>query len=110
MSNTKRYIETIDALRECSQTLCEIAGDLERWFGSPAQDALPAEPDVQAQPKLEAVPTLEEVRAVLAEKTRAGLTDQVRGLIEKYGAERLSEVNPKDYLALLKDAEVLHVN
>lgn len=110
MSNTKRYIETIDALRECSHTLREIADDLERWFGSPAQDTLPAEPDLQAQPKFAAVPMLEEVRAVLAEKTRAGLTDQVRGLIEKYGAERLSEVNPKDYLALLKDAEVLHAN
>lgn len=110
MSNTKRYIETIDALRECSHILCELADDLERWFGSPEQDTLPTEPDAQAQPKLEAVPTLEEVRAVLAEKTRAGMTDQVRGLIEKYGASRLSEVNPKDYLVLLKDAEVLHAN
>lgn len=108
MSNTKRYIETIDALRECSHTLCELADDLEQWFGLPEQDTLPAEADTQAQPKLEVVPTLEEVRAVLAEKTRAGLTEQVRGLIEKYGAERLSEVNASDYLALLKDAEVLH--
>jgi len=51
--------------------------------------------------------TLEEVRAVLAERSHDGYTDQVRGLLQKYGAEKLSGVDPKHYAALLKDAEVL---
>lgn len=51
--------------------------------------------------------TLEQVRAVLAEKSRAGYTAEVRALLEKYGAAKLSEIDPTKYSALLKDAEVL---
>jgi hypothetical protein len=50
---------------------------------------------------------LEAVRAVLADKSRSGLTAQVRALIEKYGASKLSEVDPGNYKALMAGAEVL---
>lgn len=50
-------------------------------------------------------PTLEEVRAVLAEKARDGFTAEVRTLLLKYGADKLSGVNPGDYKALLSEAE-----
>ena len=50
---------------------------------------------------------LEEVRAVLAEKSRNGHTAQVRELLIKHGANKLSEIDPAKYAALLKDAEVL---
>lgn len=49
--------------------------------------------------------TLEDVRAVLAEKSRAGHTEEVKALITKYGAERLSAVDPSNYEALMADAE-----
>lgn len=51
--------------------------------------------------------TLEEVREVLAEKSRNGKTEQVRELLKKHGADRLSAINPDNYQALLEDAEVL---
>ncbi|MCM1219572.1 MAG: rRNA biogenesis protein rrp5 [Lachnospiraceae bacterium] len=51
--------------------------------------------------------TLEEVRAVLAEKSRAGHTAEVRGLLNKHGADKLSEIDPAEYAALLAEAEVL---
>ena len=51
--------------------------------------------------------TLSDVRGVLAKKSQTGLTKGVKALIQKYGAERLSDVKPKDYEALLKDAEEL---
>lgn len=50
---------------------------------------------------------LEEVRAVLAEKSRAGHTEEVRKLLKKHGADKLSEIDPAKYPALLADAEVL---
>ena len=52
-------------------------------------------------------PTLEQVRAVLAEKSRAGHTAAIRELLRKYGAEKLSLVDPQHYEALLKDVEGL---
>ena len=51
--------------------------------------------------------TLEEVRAVLAEKSRAGHTAEVKELLNKHGADKLLEIDPSEYPALLADAEVL---
>ncbi len=51
--------------------------------------------------------TLEQVRAVLADKSRAGHTDEIRNLLSKYGSSRLSGISPKHYAELLKDAEGL---
>ncbi|MXP78353.1 rRNA biogenesis protein rrp5 [Lachnospiraceae bacterium WCA-9-b2] len=51
--------------------------------------------------------TLEEVRAVLAEKSRSGHTEEVRELLNKHGADKLSEIDPAEYPALLAEAEVL---
>lgn len=51
--------------------------------------------------------TLEEVRAVLAEKSRAGHTAEVKALLTKHGADKLSDIDPAEYPALLADAEVL---
>ncbi len=50
-------------------------------------------------------PKLEDVRAVLADISRSGKTQQMKVLLAKYGAMKLSEVKPEDYTALLKDAE-----
>lgn len=51
--------------------------------------------------------TLEQVRAVLAEKSRNGHTAEIRTLLRKYGAAKLSLVDPAHYKNLLRDAEVL---
>ena len=51
--------------------------------------------------------TLEGVRAVLAEKSRSGHTEEVRELLSKHGADKLSEIDPAEYPALLAEAEVL---
>lgn len=51
--------------------------------------------------------TLEDVRTVLADKARAGHNDDVKALIAKYGADRLSAIDPSQYEALMKEAEVI---
>ena len=51
--------------------------------------------------------TLEQVRAALAEKSRAGHTAEVKALLLKHGADKLSDIDPAEYPALLADAEVL---
>lgn len=50
---------------------------------------------------------LEKVRKVLAEKSQLGFTAEVRGIIGKYGADKLSAVDKAFYADILKDAEVL---
>ena len=51
--------------------------------------------------------SLEDVRTVLAAKSAAGHTDEVRALIQEFGVEKLSAVKPEDYAALKVKAEVL---
>lgn len=67
--------------------------------------AKPAEqPNPTAPP--EPVP-LEKVRSVLADKSRLGHTAEVKALLQKHGAQKLSEINPAEYSILLAEAEAL---
>lgn len=65
-----------------------------------------AKPAAKQEPEEKPL-TLEEVRAVLAEKSRSGHTDEVRELLAKHGADKLSGIDPAEYAALLAEAEVL---
>lgn len=51
--------------------------------------------------------TLVEVRTVLANLSKNGYTNDVKSLLKKYGAEKLSGIKPDDYAAILSDAEAL---
>ena len=65
-----------------------------------------AKPTAKQEPEEKPL-TLGEVRAVLAEKSRSGHTEEVRELLAKHGADKLSEIDPAEYAALLAEAEVL---
>lgn len=60
-----------------------------------------------AEQKQEIKISIEDVRAVLAEKSQQGKTREVKALLMKYDAGKLSGVKPEDYEDLLKEAEVL---
>ena len=62
------------------------------------------------EPAIELVPiTFEEVRTRLAELSRDGKTAKIRELIAKFGATKLSEVDPKHYPAIMDGAvEIEH--
>lgn len=51
--------------------------------------------------------TLEEVRAVLAKLSQAGKQAEVKNLITKYKAKKLSDIPADQYPALLQEAESL---
>ena len=50
---------------------------------------------------------LEDVRAVLADISRAGKTSEMKALLEQFGAKRLSEIPAEKYPALLAAAKEL---
>jgi predicted Zn-dependent peptidase len=90
----------VKELNQCGETLIGISQSLSSMFSSSDEPPETPEPDEKAI-------TLEEVRAVLAEKSRDGHTAKIRELLQKYGADKLSEINASDYPALLAEAEVL---
>ncbi len=61
----------------------------------------------KAEPQQEKPATLEDVRAVMAQKSQDGKSKEVKGLLQKYGAAKLSAVEPEDYPALLREAQAL---
>jgi len=72
----------------------------------PPADEQPQPEPVTPEPPAKPV-TLAEVRAVLANKSRAGFTEEVKQLVMKHGAEKLSGVPESEYAALMKEAESL---
>ena len=89
----------LHALADCVQAFCALVTD------GLSEKKEPPAPITEAK-KAPAV-TLEKVRGVLADKSRAGHTAEVRAIITKHGAEKLSEIDPADYEAVLKEAEDL---
>jgi hypothetical protein len=97
----------IGELRDAAKLLTAVADSLTALFSGgyeePEQKVPP--PATQSKPKEDPKPvTLEQVRAVLAEKSRSGHTAEVRELLLKYGAAKLSEIDPAEYPTLLAEA------
>ncbi|MFY9395459.1 MAG: DNA ligase [Saccharofermentanales bacterium] len=103
MSKMSELDLCVGELRSAAQSLNSVADSLTSLFsGSQPRTSVQPESKPTSKPL-----TLEEVRAVLAEKSRNGHTAKIRELLEKHGAAKLSEIDPKKYAALLAEAEVL---
>lgn len=59
---------------------------------------------VEEPPAEEVTYTLEDVRAKLGALQKAGRRDEVKKLLQSVGAEKLPEVDPKDYGTLMQKA------
>ena len=84
----------IDMLRNAATSISETANWLSQQFGEKLTVPKPT-------------PTLEQVRAVLADKSRHGYTAEVKALLRQHGADKLSEIAPSEFEALLAEAEAL---
>ena len=126
MSKTSEIDLCISELRTAAQSLTAVADSLTVLFGA---SAVPAGMLAQggegndqkangesvniadgkvkttqsAEPKPKPV-TLAQVRAILAEKSRCGHTAQVRELLQKHGAAKLSAIDPTEFETLLSEA------
>lgn len=96
MSELERMVKE---LRGYGENLIRMAEKMTEIFSASVQSKPEETPKKQLP--------LTEVRAVLAEKSRAGFTKEVKELLIKHGADKLSEINPDEYEALLAEVEVL---
>lgn len=100
MSKMAEIATIIDELRDTASSINRIADELTDLFSY--SNRVP-----EVAPAPEKALSLEEVRAILAGKSRDGFTAQIRDLLQKYGASKLSEIDPANYKYLVADAEVL---
>lgn len=110
MGKCKELSILLDELEGQAHQIIDSVASIRRMFTSTPEDVTPyddgysyEESEVYVKKEI----TLEEVRSVLADISRDGKTAEVRALLKKYGASKLSEINPENYESLLADAEVL---
>lgn len=108
MNKMSELSQVLSELKDCGKTLINIADSLTEIFSSTdnepenVMEAL-AIPTEKPEPELSFL----DVRKKFAEMSRAGYTEALKGLLKKYGAEKLSSVDPLQYAALLADAEAI---
>ena len=71
------------------------------------QDTVKEQKQDAVQEQQENPATLEGIRALMAQKTQEGKSKEIKELLQKYGAAKLSAVKPEDYPALMQEAQVL---
>ncbi len=107
MSKMSELDLCVSELRIAAQSLNTVADSLAALFSSGNNPESMVEPKTNTITTKPKPITLEQVRAVLAEKSRDGHTAEIRALLEKHGAVKLSEIDPDKYADLLVEAEVL---
>ena len=98
MSRIKLLME----IKEDAENLASSIGVLLTALES--DEELPKEEKVKQEEKTYEI---EDVRKILADKSRLGHTAKIRELLEKYGAKKLSEIDPEKYVVLVSDVEKL---
>ena len=106
MSRIKLLLDVIEDIRSLGDSLQAIADAMASDEPTEVKPKKKSEKTETVKKETEKV-TLEDVRGVLAELSRAGKTAEVKAIITKYGADRLSDINPSKFAGVLKDAEVL---
>lgn len=109
MGKVNELSQLIEELNRCGNTLIGISEELKNLF-SGSDDAKKTEPKTKTAEKAskeEKTLSLEDVRAVMADKSRKGYTAEVKALLTKRGVNRLSDIDSKEYAALLAEVEVI---
>ena len=108
MSKIKLLLDVAGDLRSLAESIQAIADAIGE--NEAANNIQHESPTSATEPnEIKKAITLEEVRAVLADKSQSGKTDEVHALVKQFGAEKLSAVDPGKYSDLLKVVEGLYM-
>lgn len=105
MSKMKLLLDVVDDMRRLADSLQTVADSI--VGNTDADDQPEQQPTPQPEKPMAPVITIDQVRAVLAEKSGQGKTKEVKALLYKYDAGKLSGVKPEDYPALMEEAQKL---
>jgi len=99
MAKMKELDALLTELSEHSAGIAEVVRDIRALLSfNEAEEAAKQVPEKKPC-------TLEELRAVLLEKRKAGFKDEIKALLAAHGADRLTEIDPGEYDAMMEEAE-----
>ncbi len=108
MSHLSELDAQLKELRESANRILSLADEIADKLSAPAEEPKKKSKKKEPAPEEEKqVITISDVKAVLMEKARSGLNNEVQSLIQSYGVEKLSAIDPSHYEELLKKAEEL---
>lgn len=105
-SEILRIAEGFSIVAEGLRGLAKAEGGGKTAEKAQKQDTAKAQPE-KTEVQQEQPATLEGIRALMAQKTQEGKSKEIKELLQKYGAAKLSAVKPEDYPALMQEAQVL---
>ena len=120
MSKMSELSQVLEEMISCGEGMIRAAKTLQKIFS--ASEEVPVQSETKEakkpekaeateakQPEAAPAPTYtkEDVRGVLAAKSAAGFKKEVKELLNKFGAQQLKQIDPEDYAALMKEAEVI---
>ena len=92
----EKLVAVANLLADLTGAISEIAAE----FGEVKVEKAKEEPKAEEKQY-----TLEDVRKALAAKSGAGFTAEVRALLEKHGASKLSGIQESEYAAIMEEVE-----
>lgn len=111
---SENLISISEKVSVISKVIVEIISEFQIGIDKPTieaktKNAAPKQIEVKAEPVKEEAKeyTFTEVRTILAEKSRAGHTAEIKKILISHGAEKLSEIDPSEYAAVVTEVEVL---
>ena len=107
MSRIKLLLDVVNDMESLTESLRTLANAIVSDEPSVESEERPSTQKTQEVKPVAKTISVEDVRAVLTPISQSGKTAQVKALLTKYGASRLSDIDPSKYESLLADAEVL---
>ena len=105
MAKMNELSQVLDELLACGEALANVARGLKELYAAePAEEMDFIKEDPDAPPPRY---SFTDVRAAFSAKSHAGYTAQVKGLITKYGADKLSAIKEEDYAAIMAELEAI---
>lgn len=108
----EELVAVAKTLSACGEKMTKTANSIRAAFTdtaaeSPKNVPVPAEPVKEEKEPEKPTYSFTDVRKAFSAKSHAGFTEEVKALIGKYGASKLSAINEEDYPALMAELEVI---
>lgn len=107
MSRMSELSQVLDEMIACGEGMIRAANTIKEIFMDTEEPEKAAPAKTEPKKTETKTYTFAEVRKAFSAKSHAGYTAQVKALIGKYDAEKLSGVKEEDYPALMADLEVI---
>ena len=106
MSRMSELSQALDEMVACGEGLIRAANEIRNYLSEGTETEPPAKEEAADAPCGNQY-SFTDVRRAFSAKSHAGYTEQVKALITRYGADKLSAIKEEDFPAIMADLEAI---